>query len=548
MVLAGVSTGSIIVDAIGDISRFQVLQTIAFLDRFEDHGPKPAHNQVPAVAKRSFLTILLMFDRFESLIGPSQAEPFAEALRRRPAKSIRPRVDRITHDLPFATEAVPWFPGGLRVTEGSVRPGGYLEYAAGDYYIQDAGSMLPLAMLGIDPDDWVCDLCAAPGGKASAIAERLGTNGFLLANEVIASRLDVLRYALARTGRANFLVSSSDPEDLAVSLAGRFDKVIVDAPCSGQSLVARKQQSQSSFAQNHVEHCAARAMRILQCALQLVRPGGLLVFSTCTFAIQENEAQVAALLEAYPNALSVVSYPELEPWQSPLLAGCYRLWPHRDDCAGGFAAAIALSEPIEPGNSKDPKSNGLKKKAPKKFTREQNTSKRGERNSRDRNKPTSVQPLLELGEFHLHKLIEHHHWLGYEPGAFAFVELFGHRFGHGLQLARIESERIEPYHGLAMLLATLFTPTQGIELDRQDAKNYLVGNAIARSGTSDMRATPWSVARWNGKPLGWSKAASNRWNNYLPAWARFTSFADTPGALTSLEESSAWSSDDEPLA
>ena len=513
------------------------------------------HVQPGQIPRRSLLTILLMFDQFQSLIGPSEAEPFAQALRGRPAKSIRPRVDRTCQNLPFATAQVPWFPAGLKITgglkvtgglnftHGAVRPGGYLQYAAADYYIQDAASMLPLAMLKLDPDDWVCDLCAAPGGKASAIAERLGTHGFLLANEVIASRLDVLHYTLARTGRANFLVSNSDPQDLAVSLAGQFDKVLVDVPCSGQSLVARKQQTQSSFAENHVEHCAARALRILQCALQLVRPGGLLVFSTCTFAIQENEAQVAALLETYRDSLSPGSYPELEPWRSPLLAGCYRLWPHRDDCAGGFAAAIELSDPIEPTN-KIAQTKSTRTKTTR--DREAKTRRTQERKPKDRSKLESVEPMLELGEFHLQKLVENHHWLGYEPGAFAFVERFGHRLGHGLQLARIESKRIEPYHGLSMLLPTLFTPAHRIELDTKDAKSYLIGNAIARGPTDESLATPWSVACWNRKPLGWLKAASNRWNNYLPAWARFTSFSDATGDQAAHPQTNAWPSDDEP--
>jgi hypothetical protein len=97
-----------------------------------------------------------------------------------------------------------------------------------------------------------------------------------------------------------------------------------------------------------------------------------------------------------------------------------------------------------------------------------------------------------------------------------------------------------------MLLPNLFTPSQSIELDSQDAKNYLIGNTIARGPIEESLATPWSVACWNRKPLGWLKAASNRWNNYLPAWARFTRFSDAAGDSSAHRQTNAWPSDDEP--
>jgi hypothetical protein len=97
-----------------------------------------------------------------------------------------------------------------------------------------------------------------------------------------------------------------------------------------------------------------------------------------------------------------------------------------------------------------------------------------------------------------------------------------------------------------MLLPTLFTPAHRIELDTKNAKDYLIGNAIARGLTDESSTNPWSVACWNRKPLGWLKAASNRWNNYLPAWARFTSFSDAQANQTAPEQTNAWPSDDEP--
>jgi len=469
-----------------------------------------------------------MIPRLDSLIGQSEIQDFLEALGARPTKSIRPRIDRSGSNPPFQTKPVPWYPAGRQLLDPTIRPGGFLHYAAADYYIQDSASMLPLAMLDIQATDWVCDLCAAPGGKASAIAENLGSDGFLLANEVISSRLDVLRHALSRTGRANYVISNLDPEPLADALTGRFDKVLVDVPCSGQSLLGRKRQSESSFSTNHVLHCAARAKRILASAIRLVRPGGRLILSTCTFAIEENEDQLDAILEAHSDSLRTVEFPALKQWESAIHKACYRLWPHRDHCAGGFATAIEITRSIEPSSHLQiqPKSD-----------RRRSSQKVAMKSPRSNSKLTSPEQLLgSLGELRLETRFENSICFGYEPGAMRFVEEFGSQFAQGLRIAELNSDRIEPYLGLAMLASKLFEPSQVLQLDTLMAESFMLGQTLSKQPETDSpKATPWCVAQWDGKPLGWVKNASNRWNNYLPAWARFTSFSKT-GSPNSDEE------------
>lgn len=465
-----------------------------------------------------------MIERLESLINPSEIEAFSHSLTARPPKSIRPRIDRDAEKIPFETKPIAWYPRGLEVLDPNVRPGGFLEYAVADYYIQDAGSMLPLSMLEIQPDDWICDLCAAPGGKATAIAEMLGADGFLLANEVIAGRLDVLRFALARTGRANYAVSNIDPEPLAQRLAGRFDKVLVDVPCSGQSLLGRKRQSESSFAPNHVEHCAARAKRILANALRLVRPGGRLILSTCTFAIEENEAQIEYILKNYANAVELLNIPELNEWQSPILPNCYRLWPHRDHCAGGFAAAIQVLDEIQPDESLQPHSEPIRKCL----------KRRSEKSGKPKVKSNEASKEIDsLGDFLFNIKQEGNLWLGFEPGAERFEQEFGNQLYQGLRIGQVQRDRIEPYHSLAMLSSSLFAPARILELDPSNSQRYMLGQSIDRSSIDEpllSPTTPWAVARWKGKPLGWLKNAGNRYNNYLPTWARFTSFTTNSDA------------------
>ncbi|MFM7926982.1 MAG: methyltransferase RsmF C-terminal domain-like protein [Pirellula sp.] len=485
----------------------------------KDHAPKPSYNQVPRQNP--------MIPRLDSLISQSEIQGFQQALASRPPKSIRPRIDRSGSNLPFQTTPVPWHPAGRQLLDPTIRPGGFLQYAAADYYIQDSASMLPLAMLDIQATDWVCDLCAAPGGKATAIAESLGSDGFLLANEVISSRLDVLRHALSRTGRANYAISNLDPEPLAEALTGRFDKVLVDVPCSGQSLLGRKRQSESSFSENHVLHCTARAKRILASAIRLVRPGGRLILSTCTFAIEENEDQLDAILEAHSNSLRTLEFPALKPWESAIHKDCYRLWPHRDRCAGVFAAAIEVTRSIEPSSQLliQPKSD-----------RRRSSQKRSVKSPRSNSKLASPEQLLgSLGKLCVETRFEKSICFGYEPGAMRFVEEFGSHLAQGLRIAELNSDRVEPYLGLAMLAPNLFEPSQVLALDTNMAESFMLGQSLLKQSEMDSPATPWCVVSWDDKPLGWVKNASNRWNNYLPVWARFTSFSKI-GSPNSDEE------------
>lgn len=257
-------------------------------------------------------------------------------------RSVRPHLQS-AHPLPFETLSVPWFPAGQWLADSNLRPGAFLQHAVGDYYVQDAGFFLALALCDVQPGQTVVDTCASPGGKATALLEMLGGQGALVANEVIASRLAQLQIALERTGLPNFIVSNEELENIAGPLGGQADLVLVDAPCSGQSMVAKGKQSLSSFAPVQIEHNAARQAKLFEQAAKLVRPGGRLVYSTCTFSFAENEAIIAKLLEG-SDEWSPVSKPRLAQWESQGWPGCYRLWPHRDDCAGAFAAALQRSD------------------------------------------------------------------------------------------------------------------------------------------------------------------------------------------------------------
>ncbi len=462
-----------------------------------------------------------MIEGMEKLLPPGEFAAFQNALNSFPNRAIRLRIDRRVDDIPFSIEPVPWLPSGYWVSDREVRPGGVLAYAAADFYIQDAASFLPIRLADIQPSDRVCDLCAAPGGKATAIAERLGPEGGLLANETIQSRLDVLRYNLARTGRANYAISQQDPDDLSLRCTDLFNKLIVDVPCSGQSLLSRGKHDMSAFRPQHIEHCAARARRILLAAARMLEFGGLLVFSTCTFSIEENESQVEWLMGQYPGVWEPSPVKELELWRSPLSEGCYRLWPHRDRCSGGFAACLRkVSEMPERESPIDPLGTRSLELAKDQHTGRRIPTSKG-RPTAHRESSELRELLASIGEWHYEPRVDGTSAMIQEPGLQRLAECVEQQ--DGIQFPKVASmirHHTEPMHVLAMANPSIFRPFREISLSDAEAACYVAGNALSNADRSSKSATAWVRAVWHGKPLGWLKESSHRWNNHLPAWAR----------------------------
>ena len=255
--------------------------------------------------------------------------PRAVALRFNPLKGENPT-------LPFVQENVPWESKGYYYDPDS-RPGLHPYHEAGVYYLQEASAMAPVALLAPQPGERICDLCAAPGGKSTQIAGRLMGEGFLLCNEINPKRAKILSRNIERLGIANALVTNEHPATLADRFLGFFDRVLIDAPCSGEGMFRKEEAAVTDWSQETVEMCANRQREILHSGAQLVRPGGRLVYSTCTFAPEENEETVAAFLADHPDF-----EPEevLAPWFAAGENGSFRLWPHLLKGEGHFAAVL----------------------------------------------------------------------------------------------------------------------------------------------------------------------------------------------------------------
>ncbi|HWQ59180.1 MAG TPA: RsmF rRNA methyltransferase first C-terminal domain-containing protein [Clostridia bacterium] len=198
-------------------------------------------------------------------------------------------------------------------------------HAAGLFYVQEPSAALPGALAGIEPGMRVLDLCAAPGGKSGAAAARLAGQGFLLANEVVPNRARVLLSTLERMGVVNAAVTSARPEAVAEAFPAYFDVVLVDAPCSGEGMFRKDGEAVAAWSPAHVRACAARQRLILDSAAKCVREGGVIVYSTCTFSAEEDEAVVEGFARDNPGFL---------------IEAMIRLYPHTSAGEGHFAARL----------------------------------------------------------------------------------------------------------------------------------------------------------------------------------------------------------------
>jgi 16S rRNA C967 or C1407 C5-methylase (RsmB/RsmF family)/NOL1/NOP2/fmu family ribosome biogenesis protein len=425
------------------------------------------------------------------LLPEHELAALRQAVVSQPPKAIRLRpaaasgvAERLS--LPFSTEPVPWYPSG-RFCLDTHQPGRFLHHAAGEYFIQDAGSMLALRLLDPQPTEWIADVCAAPGGKAAAILEVVGPGGgFLLANEPIHGRLPPLEYNLSRVGFPRFLMTARDPEQLERCWAERFDAVLVDAPCTGQALVGRGRQSAFAFSADRVAHAAARQRRILDAAAMLVQSGGRLAYSTCTFAPAENEQVITGFLQEH-NDWRVEPVVGLESWMSPLEPGGYRLYPHRDRCAGAYAILLRRDGSVMESDRPriDPPAATLE--------------------------PLTIGDTMVGSTRSGMRTRRERRW---EEWPLDIARLVNDAVAQGCEIAYQPGKHWMPAHALALRRDPDWVPTTRLDLDDESAARYLQGLALPAGPLG------WCVATWRGHPLGWLRGNRDRCNNGLPASAR----------------------------
>ncbi len=308
----------------------------------------------PSPAQRAALATALVA-RYAEIVDAPQAlqaslvKPLPMTLWANPLRINRDELQTLLSADGLQGKAVPWHPDALRLPADS-RPGLHWTFLTGLSRIQEEVSMLPVMLLQPQPGERVLDLCAAPGSKTAQMAVAMADSGTLVANDSKRGRIAALRQMIKRLGLVSCSVTVRDGQGVD-RRAGLFDRVLVDAPCSCEGTF-RKVRVPEALTMELRRRSAAIQMRLLRRAVALTRPGGRLVYSTCTFAPEENEAVVDAMLRAHPDTLrlrqvhvpGLQAAPGISRWQDqsflPEISRCLRIWPHQQDTGGFFVAVL----------------------------------------------------------------------------------------------------------------------------------------------------------------------------------------------------------------
>lgn len=418
---------------------------------------------------------------------------FVEALSVAAPTSIRLNNAKKVEENDFAElEKVLWHEDG-RYLES--RPSFTLDplFHAGAYYVQEASSMFVAEAIkqtvDLSKPLRVLDLCAAPGGKSTLLASLLNEQSILVANEVIKTRVGVLKENLEKWGFPNYIVSNQDTETMA-ELEGFFDIVLVDAPCSGEGLFRKDPKAVNEWSGDSVQLCSARQKRILQAAAYLVAPKGVLIYSTCTYNEKENQENVKWLTTIADFESVPLTIPA--EWKIVERAGGYQFFPHRTKGEGFFLSVFRQK-------------------------------------AKDRNYPKTKVKLYRLpikqSEL-IYKWLKNPEYFNYyvKSDRISIVGIpkqledeFGtvlkalEKRSSGLELGMFKGNDFIPSHALALSTA-IADDLPAIELSKEDALRFLKKENLAL----DAAENGWFLARYKGLNLGWMKVIGDRMNNYLP--------------------------------
>ena len=431
----------------------------------------------------------------QRLLG-SDYNHFLDALQQAPPVSIR--INPAKASARPALPKVPWAEHGYFLPE---RPAFTLDplLHGGTYYVQEASSMfLEQAfkqVVNTEEPLRVLDLCGAPGGKSTHLASLISSDSLQVSNEVIRSRASVLAENIAKWGSGNVLVTSNDPRDFG-RLDSFFDVMVVDAPCSGEGMFRKDPQAVEEWSEENVNLCAQRQQRILMDVWGSLKPGGILIYSTCTWNEQENEENIAWLAaEEQAQSVKLTLQPEwgVLPTQLKGVEG-YRFYPHRIRGEGFFMAIVRKA------GEADEATTGKKKK--------QKIALAGKKEQ------ALVQDwLLDSDAF---TWIQHTDIVSaipstiFEAADLVFQNLYV--IYAGTEIAEVKGRKLKPLQGLALSQHLNKAAFETAELDLEQALRYLRREDISL-GTP---GSNWVLLQYRNVPLGWAKQIGNRMNNYYP--------------------------------
>jgi NOL1/NOP2/sun family putative RNA methylase len=476
----------------------------------------------------------LFLERMSRFLG-EEYPAFADALNSEPKSGLRVNMLKLMPEefkeiSPFALgEAVPWCPAAFALTPGP-SPKGRGESAglhpyhlAGLYYLQDPSAMSPAELLNPQPGERVLDLAAAPGGKTTHLAALMRGEGLLVANEIKNKRVGHLAMNVERWGAGNVVITNESPERLADHFGAYFDRVLVDAPCSGEGMFRKDLGARVDWSPEMVAGCAARQKNILHVAAKLVRPGGYLLYSTCTFAPEEDEGVIAQLLEDFPE-FDVLELPLFEgfvrgkpEWLHltaenaeknkkisavESLSGAVRLFPHRLAGEGHFACLLRKKAGVTEERVGEDRLGRLSKSLAELWRR---FAAEGLAVDLPEDTLSGTSRLRVVSER-----------LYFVPENLPDVSKI--RFVHpGVWVGTFKKERFEPAHPFALFLKRdEFHNRLDLPANSRELAAYLRGESLEVAGKPG-----WTLVTVDGWPLGWGKWVQGTLKNHFPrGWSQ----------------------------
>ncbi len=426
-------------------------------------------------------------------------------LRRNPLKI---KEEAFLDKLPFTLEKIPWAAEGYYVSREQ-RPGRHVLHEAGAYYLQEPSAMAAAEVLSVRPGEIICDLCAAPGGKTTQIAGKQQGEGLLVSNEIHPARAKILSRNVERLGLRNTVVLNETPERLSERFFCFFDKVLVDAPCSGEGMFHKELEENgetAEWSEDLVAMCAQRQREILDHAADLLRHGGVMVYSTCTFSPEENEQVIASFCADHPEfSLEEIKTEQFESGRAewlkdvplPQVEWTKRLWPHRLKGEGHFVARLRKEEGLAA------KRQGVVRRGKEKKMLAEYTGFAKEHFVDERMFEASGSALSFFGDT-LYAVPQ------------ILPKLDGLRVVRpGLELGKNKKNRFEPSHALGMALKREEV-THGVSLSLEEAEHYQKGESVVKQAQKG-----WSFLEVEGIPMGIGKSVNGIIKNHYPKGIRW---------------------------
>lgn len=398
---------------------------------------------------------------------------------------------------------VSWANGAYYFDE-NVRPGKHPYHEMGLYYIQEPSAMSAAALLAPKPGMRVLDLCAAPGGKSTQLATYLGDSGLLVSNEINTQRSRILSQNIERMGIKNAIVTNEDSFVLASHFPGFFNAIQVDAPCSGEGMFRKLPEAIEQWSMENVAICAARQKEILDNAAVMLKPGGVIVYSTCTFSKEENEDVIECFLERHPD----FTLEEME-----------RFWPHKVDGEGHFVAKLVRRGSVDTGFKSDRQTKKIKN----------NKNRKNETKS-----ALTKENMKLLSEFldetisdDMAALIKNSRLVMFGEQLYRLpdmeVDIKGLKVQRaGLHIGEFKKQRFEPSHSLALALK-LSEAKNVVKLtcDNPQTIGFFNGQSVMLSDEQAAECKKgWALVCVDGYPAGWGKVNGTQVKNHYPKGLR----------------------------